>query len=218
MGLLAAGTVIDTTTTDSNGLYAFNSLTPGDYQVQFFAPTGFAFTNANVGGDDAIDSDAEPTTGITQTVSLAAGENNLSLDAGLRVIGQTITGTRKKDTLTGTPGDDVITGLKARDRLTGGDGADCFVYTSIVDRGDTITDFDPLEGDRVDLTGALRSVGYTGTTPIADGYLNFLAYGSNNSILQIDPDGPLGSATPKSFILFRNVSLATLSNPDNFIC
>ena len=82
--LLAGATVADSSVTDANGNYLFSGLTPGDYQVQFFAPTGFAFTNANVGGDDAIDSDAEPTTGITQTVSLAAGENNLSLDAGLR--------------------------------------------------------------------------------------------------------------------------------------
>ncbi len=216
VALLAAGSVIATTATDANGNYLFSGLTPGDYQVQFFAPTGFGFTAANAGSDDSIDSDADPTTGLSQILSLAAGENNPTVDAGLRAIGQTITGTRKKDTLTGTPGDDVITGLKNRDLLTGGEGADRFVYTSIVDGGDTIIDFNPLQGDKVDLTGALRSVGYTGTTPIADGYLKFMASGSNNSILQIDPDG-LGPATAKSFILFRNVSLATLSNPDNFI-
>ena len=38
-------------------------------------------------------------TGISQTVSLAAGETNLTVDAGLKVVGQTITGTRRRDIL-----------------------------------------------------------------------------------------------------------------------
>ena len=40
-----------------NGNYLFEELNPGTYSVQFVAPEGFDFTDANV-GDDATDSDA----------------------------------------------------------------------------------------------------------------------------------------------------------------
>nr|MBX2866056.1 carboxypeptidase regulatory-like domain-containing protein [Leptolyngbyaceae cyanobacterium MAG.088] len=46
-----------TTTTDSQGAYAFMGIPAGDYKVQFVAPEGFTFTNANVGHDDSLDSD-----------------------------------------------------------------------------------------------------------------------------------------------------------------
>ena len=72
-----------TTTTDANGAYAFNGLTPGEYKVMFVAPDGFSFTTANAGGDDAVDSDADPSNGMTQTVTLTSGEFNGTLDAGL---------------------------------------------------------------------------------------------------------------------------------------
>ena len=71
-----------TTTTDADGLYSFTGLTPGEYKVMFVAPDGFEFTTPNV-GDDALDSDANPTNGMTQTVVLESGDFNDTLDAGL---------------------------------------------------------------------------------------------------------------------------------------
>ncbi|MEM9003726.1 MAG: SdrD B-like domain-containing protein, partial [Cyanobacteria bacterium P01_F01_bin.86] len=73
-----------TTTTDSTGFYSFTGLTPGEYKVMFVAPDGFEFTTPNADGvaDDA-DSDAAPTNGMTQTVVLASGDFNDTLDAGL---------------------------------------------------------------------------------------------------------------------------------------
>ncbi|MBW4532174.1 MAG: VCBS repeat-containing protein [Aphanothece saxicola GSE-SYN-MK-01-06B] len=150
-----------------------------------------------------------PTNGVTLADSQGAG--TITNDD----LGRVITGTRNRDSLVGTDGDDVITGLQGADTVRGNGGADRFVYTSIVDAGDTIIDFNRAEGDKVDLVGALASVGYGGTTPISDGYLKFVAIGSD-TMLQIDPDGS-GLAAARNFILFKNVSLATLSNPDNFI-
>lgn len=77
-----------TTTTGTDGLYQFTGLTPGvQYQVQFSKPAGTVFTTQDASGNtqDALDSDANPTTGKTQIVTLASGENNTTLDAGVYV-------------------------------------------------------------------------------------------------------------------------------------
>ncbi|WP_262713708.1 SdrD B-like domain-containing protein, partial [Neolewinella aurantiaca] len=76
------GDVVATTTTDENGFYEFTDLTPGDdYQVEFVSPAGLQASPANV-GDDASDSDADETTGLSQIVVLESGENNPTIDAG----------------------------------------------------------------------------------------------------------------------------------------
>ena len=73
-----------TTSTDVNGFYQFNDLTPGNsYQVEFVAPTGQEFTTRDAGVDDSVDSDADTTTGRSQVVTLGDGENNSTIDAGL---------------------------------------------------------------------------------------------------------------------------------------
>lgn len=81
--LNAAGVVIATQTTDANGNYLFNNLAAGQYAVEFTKPTGYNFTTQNTGAD-ATDSDANTTTGRTGTYTLAAGEQNLTVDAGLK--------------------------------------------------------------------------------------------------------------------------------------
>ncbi|MDD3328251.1 MAG: SdrD B-like domain-containing protein, partial [Zoogloea sp.] len=78
-----AGSVVATTTTDANGNYLFNNLTPGDYSAQVVAPTGYFVSAKDQGGNDATDSDFDPTTGKTVSTTLVAGENDLSWDAGL---------------------------------------------------------------------------------------------------------------------------------------
>ncbi len=81
--LNSAGAVVLTKTTNSDGNYLFDNLTPGNYAVQFVAPTGYQLTTKDAGGNDNKDSDADPTTGKTITTNLVAGENDLSWDAGL---------------------------------------------------------------------------------------------------------------------------------------
>jgi serine-aspartate repeat-containing protein C/D/E len=78
-----AGNVVATTTTDVNGNYKFSNLNPGDYSVQVVAPTGYVFSAKDQGANDGVDSDVDTTTGKSGVVTLAAGENNVSLDAGI---------------------------------------------------------------------------------------------------------------------------------------
>jgi serine-aspartate repeat-containing protein C/D/E len=80
--LNSAGTVLSTTTTDSNGKYLFANLNSGDYKVQVVKPANYFYTKSNIGANDGIDSDVAET-GITALTNLAAGENDLTWDAGL---------------------------------------------------------------------------------------------------------------------------------------
>ena len=126
---------------------------------------------------------------------------------GLNLV-HAVNGTAGSDTLVGTPGDDVITGGAGADRLTGNGGRDVFVYTSIRDAGDTITDFAPND-DRIDLDALLASLGTTPANAVAGGYVSLQASG-NNTLVMIDTDGKAGAAIAKPFITLLNVSPASI--------
>jgi hypothetical protein len=87
----ATGAVITTTTTDANGKYVFASLIPGTYSVGFSGLGNYTFTTAGVGTDRAIDSDAVVSTGRTAQVTIAAGQNLVTLDAGVIAPASTVT-------------------------------------------------------------------------------------------------------------------------------
>ncbi|MER5637525.1 SdrD B-like domain-containing protein [Kitasatospora sp. NPDC002227] len=75
-----------TTTTDGGGKYLFPNLPNGTFGVQFdlaTIPAGWTVTTRNAGSDPAKDSDADPATGLTQTVALTGGTDYLDLDMGL---------------------------------------------------------------------------------------------------------------------------------------
>lgn len=93
----STGTLIAQTTTNTNGNYFFTALDPGSYYLVFVAPPGLAFSPQHQGSDPAVDSDAN-LMGQTPVFSLAAGQLNLTLDAGLFSdggIGTTSVSTRK---------------------------------------------------------------------------------------------------------------------------
>ena len=77
-----SGDVLATTSTDSNGLYAFDNLNAGTYEVQFVTPNGYALSPQGPQGSD-LDSTPNQTTGITQQITLATGQDITWVDAGL---------------------------------------------------------------------------------------------------------------------------------------
>ena len=78
------GAILKTTTTDANGAYLFSDVPPEDYIVEFVKPNDYTdFVTANLGGDDATDSDATQGTGRTAVFTLAAGQSRSDIDAGL---------------------------------------------------------------------------------------------------------------------------------------
>lgn len=62
-------------------------------------------------------------------------------------------GTEGKDNLVGDGSDNILDGKEGNDKLTGGDGADTFVLGKHYGH-DKVLDFDPLEGDKIDLSDA----------------------------------------------------------------
>jgi hypothetical protein len=78
-----AGNILDTDVTDADGLYLFSGLQPGDYNIHFVLPAGFSYSPQDQGANDAIDSDADVTTGLTICTTLDAGETDLTWDLGI---------------------------------------------------------------------------------------------------------------------------------------
>jgi hypothetical protein len=78
-----AGMILASTTTDANGYYLFTDLMPGDYMVEFILLTDYVFSPQYQGTDPALDSNADPATGLSECVTLGCGETNLTIDAGM---------------------------------------------------------------------------------------------------------------------------------------
>ena len=89
--LNATGAVVGTTTTNALGEYMFTGLASGTYSVRFSSlPIGSSAAPVNTGSNDGVDSDATfagaataTTTATTATFTLAAGEDNLTVDMGI---------------------------------------------------------------------------------------------------------------------------------------
>ncbi len=73
--------VLATTTTNSSGLYSFTGLMPGQYEVQFVAPAGYAESPGGQGSDPTKDSNAG-VGGYTTPIALTSGQSNTTIDAG----------------------------------------------------------------------------------------------------------------------------------------
>lgn len=76
---------IATDTTDEFGAYLFENVTPNESYYLTFSnlPAGFEFTDAGEGEDEFMDSDVDPTTGLTTTFTPAPGANLEDIDAGI---------------------------------------------------------------------------------------------------------------------------------------
>ncbi len=76
-------TLVTTTSTIAGGAYSFLNVNPGSYVIEFVAPGGHSFSPQDQGGDDALDSDANPGDGKTALFALTSGQTNNDMDAGL---------------------------------------------------------------------------------------------------------------------------------------
>jgi protocatechuate 3,4-dioxygenase beta subunit len=80
----AAGNVVATTVTNSIGEYLFVNVPPGiGYTIGFTAPVGAIFTTQETSATDTAGSNANPATGQTAPFNVIAGQDNLTIDAGI---------------------------------------------------------------------------------------------------------------------------------------
>ena len=87
----SATNVIASVTTDGSGTYWFSNLENSTYDVfwlKFILPSGYFFTDQNIGVDETIDSDADVFTGIVGDIAGISLEGlpNFDLDAGVRAV------------------------------------------------------------------------------------------------------------------------------------
>ena len=68
--------------TNGAGNYSFSGLDPGSYFLAFTAPADVFFSPRDV-GNDAVDSDVDPVSGVTPIFELAAGNSSTLWNAGL---------------------------------------------------------------------------------------------------------------------------------------
>ncbi|MGD8457220.1 MAG: sortase [Anaerolineales bacterium] len=92
------GAPIQTILTNANGEYLFYGLDAGAYFVRFVNPGNYAFSPKDATGDDATDSDADTTTGVTDVFALGTDEYQGTWDAGM--VGPSITLDKDPDTQT----------------------------------------------------------------------------------------------------------------------
>ncbi|NIA26140.1 MAG: LPXTG cell wall anchor domain-containing protein [Gammaproteobacteria bacterium] len=146
-------TKLDSVVTDADGKYLFTELAAGTYVVEFVIPDGLGgdpdFGGLTIVGKGTIEtgSDADRTTGRTGVITLAAGQNDLTWDAGVvRPAVLSTTGTRPPTTetlpFTGSSGTGAV-GIGAALLLLGGLAAlafrkkeDAIVETGVVSRLD----------------------------------------------------------------------------------
>ena len=121
---------------------------------------------------------------------------------------KTLRGTAGRDALVGSDGDDLIIGGAGGDTLTGLAGSNVFVYESLRDAGDTITDFVPGK-DRVQLDALLASIGAPASTAFSTGVVKLVASGTS-TLLQIDSDGVAGAGVARTLATLLNIAPAQI--------
>jgi SdrD B-like domain/Secretion system C-terminal sorting domain len=78
-----SGTLLESTTTDANGYYAFYDPAQYgtyNYNIEFVTPAGYLASPSNQGSND--DKDSDPVAGVISNVSVPGGTWNYSFDAG----------------------------------------------------------------------------------------------------------------------------------------
>ena len=128
------------------------------------------------GGDDLLTVQDLTGTDVQQVVFNGEDGNDL-LDASLSNIAILADGGAGNDYLTGGNANDILTGGVGNDNLTGNTGADTFVVG--FDGIDTITDFNFLEGDTIQLSSAELGISS----------LESLSYNTNDNTLYLGETG-----------------------------
>ncbi|WP_277877969.1 CAP domain-containing protein [Tolypothrix sp. FACHB-123] len=190
------------------------------------------FTQLGVGEDDKYwvqnfgSDDLDPTSKIPNSPSNAGTQPTPAPQAGKEFKGgdgndvltgdsgnNVLWGRKGNDTLNGGGGSDRLIGGIGIDKLTGGTGKDTFVYKSLQDKGDTITDFSSSQ-DKIDLRQIMAGSAYQSKNQFSD-FLKLQQVGSD-TVVKLDMDGNKKAGGFDKFILLEKVNASSL-NASNFL-
>jgi hypothetical protein len=77
----ATGALIQVVVSNVFGTYWFSGVPPGEYYIEAIPPVGFGFTSNDVGINDALDSDFDSETAVTDVFNFGGGTLS-TIDAG----------------------------------------------------------------------------------------------------------------------------------------
>jgi Ca2+-binding RTX toxin-like protein len=200
-----------------------NTLPEADetFFVNLLAPTNATIVKSQ--GVGTIRNDDTKVVAITDNFTTHANAALVVSDSGV-LSNDSLNGGSENDYLVGPLGDnslnrgsqdDILFGGERSDILTGDTSSDRYVYTSLSQAGDIITDF-TNGSDVLDLVGVFRSLNYSGSDPIGDGFLNLVPSGGNTRV-EIGPDGVLGSAEFSTLVTLNGMLPANLAIGHNLL-
>jgi beta propeller repeat protein len=201
----------------------YTGATPGTGKtINFAANSATATLTINPTADTTIEADETVALTLATGAGYTIGTTTDVLGTIINTNFNEITGNplinNGRNPIVGTAGPDYLTGGAGAKTLTGGGGNDAFVFTNMRDVGQRIADF-TFGQDKLVFTQLFSSLGYTGSNPIADGYIKFVkGTGANSAhtFLQIDRDGLTGSAIARNFLQVDNITPTLLNNSNNF--
>ena len=187
----------------------------GDYVVGWSIPAGTAFATFTTAGSPATPADNDLIRTIAPTYILPVGPHDVTL---IGPVAQSVTGNVLDNiiisndaisTLNGAAGNDTLIAGHNANILSGGPGADVFKFLHLPwNNTGHITDF-ALGTDKLDFSALLAAAGYSGSTPVADGYIRIEASGTGAARVLFDSDA-LGSGAPVVVTTLDNVSPVSL--------
>ncbi len=150
------------------------------------------------------------------TISGLAGNDALYGEAGDDVIdggdgNDKLDGGDGNDNMTAGVGEDQLYGGLGNDTLTGGAGTDVFYFRYAGDTSvDTITDFAAgAGGDNIHFSATGFVNFLTDINPFASGVARLTESG-NDTLLEVDPDGPTGGDVFRPIAILQNVAKTSL--------
>ncbi|WP_421216839.1 retention module-containing protein [Aeromonas enteropelogenes] len=175
-------------------------LIPGDHSVPLYL-------SGLTAGDQVLGVSAESTAGGT-TIDTQLDTITIHTQSGHELLGSA-----QGDWLFGASGDDRLLGGQGNDILTGGAGSDLFVWQK-GDEGsaslpaiDTITDFHPEEGDRIDLADMLSGVSSNSVDGLL-GHLSASVTAGSNGLSDVNLSvSPAGDGQVTQQITLKDVDL-----------
>jgi Ca2+-binding RTX toxin-like protein len=111
--------------------------------------------------------------------------------------------------MSGGGGRDWIEGGSGADTLSGGSDRDYFVFNSIGEGVDIITDFG--KGDVIDIEDVLSGCVHDGDEAVDDGFVQFVQSG-RDTLVQVDHNG--GGNGFQTLVVLKNVTATTLDAGD----